>query len=128
MEQYYLPLSVTQPADITKIGVEWRGDNYRIFNNCPNEFVGDTLPYVELDRYGYIRDTGSTEISSSTCHIVGVGCSVSDNQVSTAQATNSLLDIPVYTPFSPIYFVIFLCLTVSVFVSAFRFVFGRRLG
>jgi len=128
MEQYYIPLSVTQPSDITKFGIEWIGDNYRIFNDCPESGIGGTLSYVECNRYGNITRVGSTQISTSTSYIVGTGCSLSAYQISTASASNSLLDVPSIAPFAPIYFILSFFLVLFVFLRAWRMIFGHKLG
>lgn len=124
-ELYYLPLSV-YPEMSNNFGLQWIGNNYRIFSICPTS-TPETVPFTEINSWGHIVGVGDSSISLDTPNLIlGVDCTSPTTNLPSAKISRSLFDAPNMTPFEPIYFILFFCLAVALILSAFRLIFGRN--
>jgi len=128
MENYYVPVSIEQPVDSTEFGVSWAGSSYKIFNVCPDTGIGGTLPYNQINAYGYPEQKGTEVILSTSNFIIGTGCSTSATTISQGEISNNILDAPAYTMWYPIYFIAILFTCLFMISFAWRTILGRKLG
>lgn len=126
MEKYYIP----QNVGIQNSGeffVTWNGENYRIYPTCPNRTITKNYDYTEINPFGYTVDTGSDLIALNKDLITGYSCASDVNTITQVYDSQSIFDVPNYTPYEPLYFLGFFALTIFLFLTAVKMVFGRKL-
>jgi len=125
MENYFIP----QNIGIQNMGeffITWSGENYRIFDGCPDRSTTKIYKYHEISPWGFVVDKGEISIPQTADLSVGPNCSVSDNNIQTIFESDSIFDAPNFSPYEPIYFLGFLALAIFLFASAFKLVFGGK--
>lgn len=124
MERYYVPAGFPLTDD-TLFAVSWVDGEYIVFNGCPNREQNIDLDYIKVTKEGYTVDVGTTNVDLDSKLLVGEGCASSEYNISTVSASRSLLDVPFFSAFEPIYFLGFLVFSIFLFVSAVKLFFGR---
>lgn len=123
-EQYYVPPAFIL-TDTSRVSVSWASDGYYLFDGCVDRANGSELDYIKVSPSGFTLDIGSSNLSANTHLSEGVGCTTSDTTISTISTSNSVLDLPAFAPFAPIYFLGFLALSFFLLRFCFRTIVGK---
>jgi len=123
-EQYYVPADFSLTDD-TLFSVSWLGNNYRVFDGCPDRSTNIELDYKEISPWGYSVGFGSSLVDSSSQLVVGSGCDESEFNITTASVSRSIFDAPNFAPYEPIYFLGFLVFSIFIVTSAFKLILGK---
>lgn len=118
--------------------VTWNGLNYRLHPTTSACLA--TRPtsgnqahiFVEIDQWGHIRTTGTTNITATTVvHLTEV-CNTSlsrgnqYNLYSYGAVTTNLFDAPAFSPYQPFYIGLALCFAIFLFTFSMRLFWGGK--
>lgn len=123
MEHYYVPIQFNLTDD-SLFSVRWVGDQYYVFDGCPDRTQEISLDYIGVTSWGFSSDIGTTNIPLDSKLSVGEGCDSSEYDIATVVSSRSILDAPNFAPYEPFYFLGFVFASLIIFIAAVKLIFG----